>query len=98
MSGGSGIDRCSSGGARDIYIDAADSTATNAWLDPVKAQGWVLMQLKAQDRDEGGMRRPSLPLTRFQPSLVVQLLEQRGNAITLRVRNPGRRTKIAKPF
>ena len=32
----------------DIYIDAADSTATNAWLDPVKAQGWVLMQLKAQ--------------------------------------------------
>ena len=24
----------------DIYIDAADSTATSAWLDPVKAQEW----------------------------------------------------------
>ncbi len=32
----------------DIYIDAADSTATGAWLDPVKAQTWVLAQLKAQ--------------------------------------------------
>ena len=32
----------------DIYIDAADSTATSAWLDPVKAQAWVLAQLKAQ--------------------------------------------------
>jgi hypothetical protein len=32
----------------DIYIDAADSTATAAWLDPVKAQEWVLAQLKAQ--------------------------------------------------
>ena len=33
---------------RDIYIDAADSTATSAWLDPVKAQACVLAQLKAQ--------------------------------------------------
>jgi len=32
----------------DIYIDAADSTATRVWLDPVKAQAWVLAQLKAQ--------------------------------------------------
>jgi hypothetical protein len=31
----------------DIYIDAADSTATPGWLDPVKAQEWVLAQLKA---------------------------------------------------
>ena len=32
----------------DIYIDAADSTATGVWLDPVKAHAWVLAQLKAQ--------------------------------------------------
>jgi hypothetical protein len=32
----------------DIYIDAADSTATEAWLDPAKAQQWVLAQLKGQ--------------------------------------------------
>ena len=32
----------------DIYIDAADSTATGVWLDPVKAQAWVLAQLARQ--------------------------------------------------
>jgi hypothetical protein len=32
----------------DIYIDAADTTAAQVWLDPVKAQEWVLAQLKAQ--------------------------------------------------
>ena len=32
----------------DIYIDAGDTTATAAWLDPAKAQEWVLAQLKAQ--------------------------------------------------
>ena len=32
----------------DIYIDAADTTATQVWLDPGKAQGWVLAQLAAQ--------------------------------------------------
>jgi hypothetical protein len=32
----------------DIYIDAADTTAVQVWLDPKKAQDWVLAQLKAQ--------------------------------------------------
>ena len=32
----------------DIYIDAAVSTATEAWLDPVKAQAWVLPLMKGQ--------------------------------------------------
>ena len=32
----------------DIYIDAADTTAAGVWLDPKKAQEWVLAQLKAQ--------------------------------------------------
>jgi hypothetical protein len=32
----------------DIYIDAADTTAAQVWLNPVKAQRWVLPQLKAQ--------------------------------------------------
>jgi len=32
----------------DIYIDAADTTAAQVWLDPAKAQEWVLGQLKAQ--------------------------------------------------
>lgn len=32
----------------DIYIDAADTTAAQVWLDPVKAQERVLAQLKAQ--------------------------------------------------
>lgn len=36
------------GERRDIYIDAADTTATRVWLDPAKAQGWVLAQLAAQ--------------------------------------------------
>jgi hypothetical protein len=31
-----------------VYIDAADSTAIEASLDPVKAQHGVLEQLKAQ--------------------------------------------------
>ena len=32
----------------DIYIDAADPTASQVWLDPAKAQGWVLAQLATQ--------------------------------------------------
>ena len=32
----------------DLYIDAADTTGTAVWLDPLKAQGWVLAQIKAQ--------------------------------------------------
>ena len=32
----------------DNYIDAADATATGVWLDPAKAQVWVLAQLKGQ--------------------------------------------------
>jgi hypothetical protein len=32
----------------DIYIDAADTTAARVWLDPTRAQDWVLAQLKAQ--------------------------------------------------
>jgi hypothetical protein len=32
----------------DIYIDAADSSASQAWLDPQVAQGWVLSQLARQ--------------------------------------------------
>ena len=32
----------------DLYIDAADSSASEAWLDPANAQAWVLAQLKAQ--------------------------------------------------
>ena len=32
----------------DIYIDAADTTAAQVWLDPAKAQEWVPGQLKAQ--------------------------------------------------
>ena len=32
----------------DIYIDAADSTAMGVWLNPMKAQAWVLAQLKGQ--------------------------------------------------
>jgi hypothetical protein len=32
----------------DLYIDAADTTAAQVWLDPVKAHAWVLAQLKAQ--------------------------------------------------
>ena len=32
----------------DISIDAADTTAAQAWLDSKKAQEWVLAQLKAQ--------------------------------------------------
>jgi hypothetical protein len=31
----------------DIYIDA-DTTAARVWLDPTRAQDWVLAQLKAQ--------------------------------------------------
>lgn len=31
-----------------IHIDAADTTAAQVWLDPAKAQEWVLGQLKAQ--------------------------------------------------
>ena len=31
-----------------IYIDAADTTAAQVWLDPAKAQEWVLAQLKGQ--------------------------------------------------
>jgi hypothetical protein len=32
----------------DIYIDAADISAARVWLDPAKAQQWVLAQLRAQ--------------------------------------------------
>lgn len=32
----------------DIYIDAADSSASEAWLDPAKAQAWVIAQLAGQ--------------------------------------------------
>jgi hypothetical protein len=38
----------------DIYIDAADTTACEAWTDPAKAQAWVLAQLAAQ-----GIRMPA---------------------------------------
>jgi hypothetical protein len=32
----------------DIYLDAANTTDSEVWLDPAKAQGWVLAQLAAQ--------------------------------------------------
>jgi hypothetical protein len=32
----------------DLYIDAADTTAAQVWLEPTKAQAWVLAQLKSQ--------------------------------------------------
>jgi hypothetical protein len=32
----------------DIYIDAGDTTATEAWGNPATAQAWVVAQLAAQ--------------------------------------------------
>jgi len=32
----------------DIHIDAEDTTAAQLWLEPNKAQEWVLAQLKGQ--------------------------------------------------
>jgi hypothetical protein len=32
----------------DLYFDAADTTASQVWLDPTKAQAWVLARLAAQ--------------------------------------------------
>ena len=32
----------------DLYIDCADSSASQVWRDPAKAQAWVLAQLAAQ--------------------------------------------------
>jgi len=34
--------------AADEGTARCDSTATGVWLDPVKAQAWVLAQLKGQ--------------------------------------------------
>jgi hypothetical protein len=38
----------------DIYIDAADVTASEAWRDPVNAQRWVVLQLAGAGNRDGG--------------------------------------------
>jgi hypothetical protein len=48
----------------DIYVDAADSTATGVWLDPVKTQVWVLAQLSGQGILMRAAGRPPLTSVR----------------------------------
>ena len=53
----------------DIYIDAADSTATGVWLDPVKAQAVGAGAAEgAGDCDEGGVG--PAPSTMSAPFLI----------------------------